>query len=226
VRAFIRRWRRRVRRWGRPIATLGFAAFLAAAVLAPASAHAEEGAAQEGAAEGTPPLDTTRLTFQLINFAILAGILGWFGGRAINKALLARHQQLKADLVTAAEARSAAELRAAEQQKRLESLESEIAGIRASIKQEAEDEKQRLIATAEARAKGITEETKFLLDQQVKEAEITLRREVAEAAVKIASELVKKSLGAGDQQRLVETFVTDVAVPGNVGNVGNVGRSS
>jgi F-type H+-transporting ATPase subunit b len=158
-----------------------------------------------------PTLDTGKLALQLLNFAVLAVVIGWFGGKAINKALLARHQQLKADLVTAAEARAAAEGRAAVQQKRLETLETEIANMRAGIKQEAEDEKQRLIAAAEARARSITEETKFLLDQQVKEAEITLRREVAEAAVKIAEQLVTKSMNAGDQQRLVDTFVSDVA---------------
>ena len=165
------------------------------------------------AGEPAPKLDTGKLALQLLNFAVLAGILGWFGGRAINKALLARHQQLKADLVAAAEARSAAEARAVEQQKRLETLETEITDMRAGIKQEAEDEKQRLIAAAEARAKSITEETTFLLDQQVKEAELTLRREVAEAAVKIAEQLVTKSMNAGDQQRLVDTFVSDVATP-------------
>jgi F-type H+-transporting ATPase subunit b len=185
--------------------------------VAPIAARADEevAAAHEGGAEAeAPKLDTHKLVFQFINFAVLAGILGFFGGKAINKALLARHQQLKTDLAAAAEARTAAESRAAEQQRRLETLESEIAKIRASIKQEAEDEKQRLIAAAEARAKAIAEETKFLLDQQVKEAEITLRREVAEAAVKIAEALVAKSLHAGDQQRLVETFVGDVATPG------------
>ncbi|HVU52580.1 MAG TPA: ATP synthase F0 subunit B [Polyangia bacterium] len=189
-------------------------AMLGAALVAvaPAAARAEEeaAAAHEGGGEAeAPKLDTGRLALQLVNFAVLAGILGFFGGRAINKALLARHQQLKADLASAAEARAAAEQRALVQQKRLETLETEIANIRASIKQEAEDEKQRLIAAAEARARSIAEETKFLLDQQVKEAEITLRREVAEAAVKIAEALVTRSLHAGDQQRLVEAFVND-----------------
>jgi len=190
--------------------------------IAPAVARADEPApaGHEDVAEGgleseekPNKLDATRLLYQVVNFAILAGILGWFGGRAINKALLARHQQLKADLAAAAEARTAAEARALVQQKRLETLETEIANIRASIKQEAEDEKQRLIAAAEARAKGISEETRFLLDQQVKEAELTLKREVAEAAVKIAEALVTRSLHAGDQQKLVETFVSDVASP-------------
>jgi F-type H+-transporting ATPase subunit b len=165
-------------------------------------------------------LDTGKLVFQLINFAVLVGVLGWFGGKAINKALLERHKQLKADLVAASEARVAAEKRAAEQEKRLETLETEIAGIRASIKDEAEAEKQRLIAAAEERAKRIGDETKFLLDQQVKEAEATLKREVAEAAVKIAEALVTKSLTGADQQRLVDTFVADA------GKVQPPGRSA
>jgi F-type H+-transporting ATPase subunit b len=192
-------------------------AWLLAAALVlemPTLACAEgEAAGEHESAEHAPTLDLGKLGLQLLNFAVLAGILGWFGGKAINKALLARHDQLKADLAAASEARASAERRAAEQETRLGSLETEIAGIRAGIKQEAEAEKQKLIATAEERAKRIGDETKFLLDQQVKEAEASLRREVAEAAVKIAEQLVTRSFGAGDQQRFVDTFVNDVSLP-------------
>jgi F-type H+-transporting ATPase subunit b len=201
-------------------------ALLVVFVAAPRASRAQAAAARAGAAadevehaEGVesgaephevPHVDVGKLALQFINFGILVGLLGWFGGRALNKALLARHEQLKADLVAASEARAAAEARAGEQGKRLETLEIEIAAIRAGIKQEAEDEKQRLIAAAEDRARAIAEETKFLLDQQVKEAEVTLRREVAEAAVKIAAEIVTKALNGADQARLVDTFVSDV----------------
>jgi len=200
----------------RRAALLGLAA--GALLLASPFARAEHERAHAAAAghevaEHEPKLDTGKLVFQLVNFAVLAGILGWFGGRAINKALLERHNQLKTDLVAASEARAAAEKRAAEQERRLESLETEIEAIRAGIKQEAESEKQRLIATAEERARRIGDETRFLLEQQVKEAEATLKREVAEAAVKIAEQIVTRSLNAGDQQRLIDTFVADAATP-------------
>ena len=82
------------------------------------------------------------------------------------------------------------------------------------VKAEAEAEKARLIAMAEERAKRIREETTFVLEQQVKEAEERLRREVALASVNLAEQMVK-TLVAADQQRLVDTFVTDVAAPGN-----------
>ena len=76
----------------------------------------------------------------------------------------------------------------------------------------------RLIAMAEERAKRIREETTFVLDQQVKEAEERLRREVAVAAVDLAEQMVRKALGAADQQRMLDTFVADVASPGTEAN--------
>jgi len=134
-----------------------------------------------------------------------------FGGRPVNRALDARHNQIKADLVSAAEARAAAQARFEQQEKRLAALEHEIGAIAASIKQEAEAEKARLIAAAEDRARRIQEESAFLIEQQVKQAEEDLRREVAAAAVALAEKIVRSQLGASDQQRLIDTFVGDVA---------------
>jgi len=158
----------------------------------------------------TPTIHPGKLALQVLNFAVLVFILIKFGGPAFNKALRERHEQLKADLAAAATARAEAEARLARQEARLGALEQEIASIQSGVKQEAEAEKARLIAAAEERAKRIREETSFALDQQVKEAEARLRREVALAAVGLAEQMVKSSLNPADQQRLVDTFVADV----------------
>jgi F-type H+-transporting ATPase subunit b len=160
-----------------------------------------------------PEINGKKLALQLLNFGVLIFILVKFGGPAIGKALAARHQQLKADLAAASVARAEAEARLKQQEARLAALEQEIEGIRKGVKAEAEAEKARMIAAAEERAKRIKEETAFVLDQQIKEAEYRLRREVAQASVDLAEQMVRKSLGAGDQQRLVDTFVADVAKP-------------
>jgi F0F1-type ATP synthase membrane subunit b/b' len=44
----------------------------------------------------------------------------------------------------------------------------------------------------------------------VRDADQRLRRESADAALKIAEEILRRSIGPGDQQRLLETFVGDV----------------
>ncbi|HEX2660271.1 MAG TPA: ATP synthase F0 subunit B [Polyangia bacterium] len=174
-------------------------------------AHAESPPGEgHGHGEGAPEVDTKKLIFQFVNFGVLVFILVKFGGGAINKALKARHEQLKADLASAAELKAAAEAKLAQQEKRLASLEAEIADMRRSLAQEAEGEKARLMAAAEERAARIKAETKFLIEQQVRDASARLRRESADAALKIAEDILKRSIGAGDQQKLLDTFVGNV----------------
>lgn len=171
-----------------------------------AAEHVEE----EHGEEETPNIDPKMLGLQLLNFGVLIFILVKFGGGAINKALRGRHEQLKADLAAAAELRAAAEEKLKKQEARLASLENEIAEMRRSLKAEAEAEKARLVAAAEERAARLKAETAFLIDQQVRDADQRLRRESADAALKIAEEILRQSIGAADQQRLLDTFVGDV----------------
>jgi F-type H+-transporting ATPase subunit b len=171
-----------------------------------------EGAGEHGAAaEHEAPFSGRTFMWQMLNFGALLFLLIKFGGPAVKKALQARHQQIKTDLASAAESRAAAQARFEHQEKRLAALESEIATIRAGIKQEAEAEKARLIVMAEDRARRIREESEFIIEQQVKQAEEDLRREVAAQAVALAEAIVRAQLGAQDQQRLIDSFVGDVA---------------
>ena len=145
-----------------------------------------------------PEIHGKSLALQVLNFAVLIGLLVYFGGPAVSKALGARHQQLKSELAAAAEARAGAKARLEQQEQRLAALEHEIDDIRAGIKREAEAEKARLIELAEERARRIREETSFLMEQQVKEAKADLRREAARAAVDLAEQMVRRSLDSGD----------------------------
>jgi F-type H+-transporting ATPase subunit b len=172
----------------------------------PAGEHGQKG----DAGHGEHHFDPKTFAFQLINFGILVAILGFFGGRAINKALAARHEQLKRDLEEAVQARAAAEARLAQQERRLGNLEKEVTALRASIKEEALGEEKRLVATAEEKARRIQEETKFLMAQEVKQAEIRFREEVAAQAVRIAEEVVQRSVKPEDDKRLSASFVADL----------------
>jgi F-type H+-transporting ATPase subunit b len=190
-----------------------FAAPAFAAEPATGQAAAEHVASSEGAA-GTDHeehhLDPRSLGLQFFNFAVLLFILIKFGGGAINKSLRARHDQLKIDLEESQKVRAAAEARAKQQEQRLANLEQELTAMRAAIRQDAENEKARLIKSAEERARAIQEETRFQLDQQVKDAEQRFRAEVAQAAVKVAEELLRRSVTPSDEQRLNQSFVSEL----------------
>ena len=188
----------------------------------PAHAVAAEGAAGEGTAhseaskeegEHAPAVNGKNLALQLLNFAVLLAILIKFGGSAVNKALAARHEQLKKEVAEAATARAQAQDLLRKQEARMANLEREIAAMRAGIKQEAQVEKAQLIAAAEERAKRVREETLFAIEQQVKEAQIVLRRDVAEHALRVAEEILRRAVDGNDQRRLLESFMNEVAGP-------------
>ena len=182
------------------------------------AASAAEPAVEHGAGHGEHGgVDAKTLGLQLLNFGVLLFILIWFGGRALSKAFRGRHNQLKTEIESATAQRTQAELRFREQDARLANLEQELAALRAAAKEEGERERARLLAGAEEKVKRIQEETRFQLDQQVKEAELRLRAEVASTAVKVADELLKRSVGADDERRLAQDFAAGAGAPAEVG---------
>jgi F0F1-type ATP synthase membrane subunit b/b' len=188
------------------LARLGLLGF----VVATAWSSPSQAQTEVNTGEHEAHLDPKKLAFQLINFSILAAILGFFGGKAINAALAARHDQMKKDLEEAAATREDALARLKRQETRLTNLEAELGRLRESIKEEATQEEQRLLAGADEKARRIQDETRFLVDQQVKEAERNFRQEVAAASARIAEELVRRSVRPEDQTRLDQTFIADL----------------
>jgi len=156
---------------------------------------------------------------QLINFGVLLFLLVWFGGRAMNKSLRAKHDQLKADIDAATRQRDEAKRAYEAQEQRVAGIEKEVAALRASMRADAEREQAALLAGAQERARKIQDEMRFQLDQQVKDAEAILRAEVASASVKLAEELVRKSVNPDDERRLAREFVAGVDGPQGLNEV-------
>ena len=182
----------------------------------PSAGHGEAAAAHEsghGEHGEHAGVDAKTLALQLLNFGVLLFILIWFGGRALSKAFRNRHNQLRTDIESAAGERERAEQRFREQDARLANLEQELAALRAAVKEEGMRERVRLLAGADEKAKRIQDETRFQLDQQVKEAEQRLRAEVASTAVKVADELLKRSVSADDERRLAQDFAAGASAP-------------
>jgi F-type H+-transporting ATPase subunit b len=199
-------------RLSRAISLLASMAAFAFVLLLPSLGFSNEH--EGGEHGGGHAIDGKTLALQLFNFGVLLFILIKFGGGAINKALRGRHDKMKADLEEAQRLRAEAEARLKEQDARLSNLQKDLADLRQSMKDSANAEKKRLIEISEARALRIAEETSFLLDQQVKQAELSFKAEVANAAARIAEEIVRRSVNTSDQQRLVSTFVSEVATQG------------
>ena len=181
--------------------------------------EAQGGHGEHGAGHGEHAgFSAGTFALQLVNFGVLLFILIWFGGRAMNKALRARHEQLKGDIQEASRLRDEAAKKFQAQEQRVVDLEKEIAALRATMQQQAEQDRASLLAGAQERAKRIQDDMRFQLDQQVKEAELLLRAEVASASVKLAEELLRKSVNADDERRLAREFVAGFDGPTSPAN--------
>ena len=193
---------------------------VAPAASEPATEHGEAVAGHDaghGEHGAHASVDAKTLALQLLNFGVLLFILIYFGdleGPLVEAVLLAHAHQVErrqrgGELIGLPRI----EQRLREQDARLANLEQELAALRAVVKEEGMRERIRLLAGADEKAKRIQDETRFQLDQQVKEAEQRLRAEVASTAVKVADELLKRSVSADDERRLAQDFAAGAGAP-------------
>lgn len=144
--------------------------------------------------------------WRVFNFGITAGILIYFVSKPLKNALAGRREGIEAALKTSSEVAVAAEAKYAEYDAKLTAAESEIETIKASIKEEAEAEKLRIIAEAHEMAEKIKVEAKNTSDNEIAKARRELQQEAVTMAVKIAEDVLKKAMNKEDQSRLVDEY--------------------
>lgn len=160
---------------------------------------------------GGEHIDWVSVGFSFFNFAVLVGILLYFGGPRIRELLAKRHATIKKDVEEARALREQAELRLREYEARLAGIEREMAELIEGIKQEAEAEAVRIIRAAEEAAERLHKEAEFLLGQEQRQLEIELRREAAGLAVELARKILLGKMTDLDQRRLLDQFVREMA---------------
>ena len=126
----------------------------------------------------------------------------------MNKSLRARHEQLKGDIDEAARLRDEAKRKFEAQEQRLAELEKEIAALRESIRQGRRAASRHACSeAAQERAKRIQRRCASSSTSRSRRPKGVLRAEVASASVKLAEELVRKSVNTDDERRLAREFV-------------------
>jgi F-type H+-transporting ATPase subunit b len=169
---------------------------------------AAAGLAQEK--EGGEPEGGNVQLWKWANFLVLAGALGYMIGKNAPPFFAARSQQIGKDMTEAAEARKAAETRAAAVDQRLANLEAEIASLRAHSETEAEAETQRLAQHTAAEIARIQARAELEIVSAGKAARLELKRHAAELAIGLAEQKIRARLTPETQDALVRGFVHDL----------------
>jgi F-type H+-transporting ATPase subunit b len=158
----------------------------------------------EGEKHGSGVVD---MIARVVNFAILAGTLGYLLRSPLANYLRDRDTQIRTDLVQAAEMKQTAAQQIEEIDRRMKALPSELEALRAQGALEIASEEERIRAAAAAERDRLLEQARRDIDLQVKIAERDLVSHAAALAVGVATDRIKKNISDDDQKRLVDRYV-------------------
>jgi len=142
--------------------------------------------------------------YRCLNFALLAGLLGYFLRKPLGDALAARRQAVATSLEESRQAREEAEARAERLARQLEAGGREIEALRRQMEEETVKERAQLLEQARQTAAAIREEALRHATRQIERARRRLQAEAATLAIQLAERQLADGLTADDQRRLVD----------------------
>jgi F0F1-type ATP synthase membrane subunit b/b' len=144
------------------------------------------------------------------NFVVLAGGLGYLAAKKGGPFFAARSEKIRQDMIDAGKARTDAEARAAEVDRRLANLEAEIAALRAESGKEEQAETGRFGQHTAAEIAKTQVHAEAEIAAAGKAARLELKRYCAELAVGLAEEKIRARMTPDTQEALVRGFVRDL----------------
>jgi F-type H+-transporting ATPase subunit b len=150
------------------------------------------------------------LLFPFLNFLIFLYLIKRFALPLIKDYLQGRRTAIATSVREADEAKQRADALLQDYKNRLAQLNQEIGSIRDLFLDEAEKEKAKLLTEAGEIAARIKTDADLLAQQEVRQAQQELRREILIAARAAAEKLVRDDLTPADHKRMVAEFLSEV----------------
>jgi len=147
---------------------------------------------------------------KLVNFAILAGTVFYFGRKPVAGYLASRREQVRSDLVAAEAMKKAAAAQIAEMDAKLAALPAELEALKARGQQEIAAEQQRIRQLADAERTRLLEQATREIEQRTRLARRELVEHAANLAVDVARTRIKDQITDADQARLVDRYLAEV----------------
>ncbi|HEY7096514.1 MAG TPA: ATP synthase F0 subunit B [Terriglobales bacterium] len=150
----------------------------------------------------------------IVNFLIVAGLIGWFAAKSLPAAFRNRNASIRKAMEEARKASEDAKHRLADIESKLSRLDSEIASLRETADRQSAEEEERIRATTEEEARKIAEVAQMEIAAALK----TARRDLTAYAADLAVGLAAKQLhvDAATDQVLIRNFAQQL--PASSGN--------
>jgi len=159
---------------------------------------------------GIPTAKWWDLLWRVMNFTVLLIVLVKVLSKPIANGLRARQQSIKEQFADLEERKTEAENAYQTYEEKLASIEQEISEIIQSAVAQGETEKDRIIEEANRAAADIKRQAEMAIQHELAAAKLQLREEIANQAVVMAEELIRKNLQETDQVKLIEDYLAKV----------------
>jgi F-type H+-transporting ATPase subunit b len=146
------------------------------------------------------------------NFVVLIGLLYWLLASKIKDFFAGRRSEIKEDLEKAVERKAEAEKKYREYSEKIDKASTEIDGILEMIKAQGVAEKQKIIEDGERTAKKMKEDAQARIEQEMKKATDDLKAQSVTLSVKMAEEILKRSITKDDHKAMVEDYINKVVI--------------
>lgn len=165
-------------------------------------------AASHGAEHHAPSI--TDVIFPALNFLIYAFIIVKYALPAVRSFLKTRREEVIATMSQASAKKAAAQALVDEYKAKLAAVDREVQNLQATLRDEGERDKAKLLGDANIMAAKIKEDARILGDQEVKMARQKIREEMAIQAEATARALLQRNLSVDDQNRLADEFIQSI----------------
>lgn len=145
--------------------------------------------------------------FYLLVFAIMTFIIKKFAWGPVTKIMDERATRISNDMDSAEKARKDAEALAEKREAALQDSRAEAAGIIERAKQSGEQQKEHIVDAANEEAKTMRENAKKNIQQEKEEAFESVKSDVAELSVEIASKIIQKELTPKANKELIDSYI-------------------
>lgn len=145
--------------------------------------------------------------FVLVVFIILVALVGKFAFGPVSKMMQARSDKITNDLDNAARSREDAAKLAAQRATELKNSKSEAVEIVNAAKQNGEKQREGMVKLAQEEVQTLKQNAKKDIEQSRLDALNSVRDDVAQLSIEIASKLIKKELSVTDQKSLINSYI-------------------
>jgi len=179
-------------------------------LLLAAEANAVHSELAEGAAEGGFGLNIDIFETNLINLAILVGILFYFGRKVLSKILNERRSNIET-LIQEAEGRlKEAQVALSQAQEQLTQAQEEAQRIRKSAQESAQASKEALLERAAQDVERLKQTAAADLNSETERAIAQLRQRVATLALQKVESQLKSGIADDAQQMLIDRSIAQL----------------